>query len=128
MENYKSYLSSLTEEEKKLLENQDYFYELTFSNIGGLVMPIILEFTFEDDTKKRIQIPAEIWRRNNKTVTRVFPFAKKVKQIVIDPLQETADTDLSNNAWPPKEQINRFELFKYNYPHRPNPMQQKSKK
>ena len=128
MEKYNSYLSSLTEEEKKLLDRKDYFYELTFSNLGGLVMPIILEFTFEDNTKERIQIPAEIWRRNNKTVTKVFPFAKKVKQIVIDPLQETADTDLSNNAWPPVEQINRFELYKYNKKPRPNPMQQKSKK
>jgi hypothetical protein len=127
MEKYQGYLSSLTDEEKKLLEKNDYFYELTFSNVGGLVMPIILEFTFEDNTKKRIQIPAEIWRRNNKTVSKVFPFPKRVKQIVIDPLQETADTDLSNNAWPPIEQINRFELFKYNYPHRPNPMQQQQK-
>jgi hypothetical protein len=65
MEKYNSYLSSLTEEEKKLLDRKDYFYELTFSNLGGLVMPIILEFTFEDNTKERIQIPAEIWRRNN---------------------------------------------------------------
>jgi len=125
--NYERYLSSLTDEEKKLVENKNYFYELTFSNKGGLVMPIILEFTFEDHTKKRIKIPAEIWSRNNKTVSKVFPFPQKVKQIIIDPLQETADTDVSNNAWPPVEHINRFELFKYNYPQRPNPMQQKQK-
>ena len=124
---YERYLSSLTDEEKKLTDNKDYFYELTFSNKGGLVMPIILEFTFEDNTQKRIKIPAEIWRRNNKTVSKVFPFPQKIKQIIIDPLQETADTDTDNNAWPPLEHMNRFELFKYNYPRRPNPMQQERK-
>ncbi len=125
---YEQYISSLNEEEKRLLDNKDYFYELTFSNKGGLVMPILLEFTFEDNSKKVIKIPAEIWRRNNKTVTKVFPFPQKVKQIIIDPLRETADTDLSNNAWPPIEQINRFELFKYNRKPQPNPMQQSRKK
>ncbi len=125
---YEKYLASLTDEEKKLLNNKDYFYELTFSNKGGLVMPIIVEFTFADHSKKMIRIPAEIWRRNNKTVSKVFPFPQKVTQIVIDPLKETADTDLSNNAWPPIEQIDRFELFKYNRMSRPNPMQQSGKK
>jgi len=33
-----------------------------------------------------------------------------------------------NDTWTPVEHINRFEMFKYNYPHRPNPMQQKSGK
>ncbi|TAF48399.1 MAG: M1 family peptidase, partial [Sphingobacteriia bacterium] len=40
-----------------------HFYEASFSNKGGLVMPIIVEFTYEDGSKETERIPAQIWRK-----------------------------------------------------------------
>ena len=37
---------------------------------------------------------------------------KEVVQILIDPDEETADTDVSNNYWPRQNEPSRFEMFK----------------
>jgi len=109
-------LESLTEKEKALLEKGFEFYQLDFENIGGLVMPIILEFTFSDDSKELIRIPAEIWKRNNYNVSKVFIFEKTVKSVQMDPYIETADVDTGNNSWPSQVTPSRFSIFKeYNY-------------
>jgi len=92
-----------------------HYYELTFSNVGGLVMPLILEFEYMDGTKKIERIPAEIWRLGkSQMVKKVFPQNKEVKQIILDPNYETADTDTSNNSFPRLEdkEKSRFEKFK----------------
>lgn len=89
-----------------------YIYELYFTNKGGLVMPIIIEWTFEDGTKEIDRINAYIWRKNEKKVTKAFIKSKKVKSIQIDPFLETADIDTKNNAWPQSSTMTKFELFK----------------
>lgn len=124
---YEKYLESASDQEKELLKMDGYFYELSFKNIGGLIMPIILQFTFDDDSSKEIRIPAEIWRKNNEEISKVFYFDKKVKSIALDPHLETADVNTSNNYWPSKPEVSRFQMYKYNRGSRPNPMQ-KSKK
>ncbi len=43
------------------LENKN-IYEVTLSNKGGLVMPVIIQWTYADGTKEIERIPAEIWR------------------------------------------------------------------
>ena len=109
---YDKYMASLSDEEKEMLGEDFNFYQIDFKNIGGLVMPIILKFEFADGTEEIQRIPAEIWRRNNEEVSKVFMFNKTVKQITLDPYLETADTDLDNNYWPEKQQPTRFELYK----------------
>jgi hypothetical protein len=89
-----------------------HFYELQFSNKGGLVMPILLEFEFEDTTKERIEIPVEIWRQNENQVSKVFFFDKKVARVQLDPDLETADVDIMNNSFPRQEIETDFEKFK----------------
>lgn len=111
-QDFKKYLNSLTSDERKLYESKKNFYELVFSNKGGLVMPIIIEWTFNDGTKELDRIPAYIWRKDENNVTKVFAKDKQVVSIQIDPYRETADIDESNNAWPRKSQPSRFELFK----------------
>ncbi|WP_447951461.1 M1 family metallopeptidase [Chryseobacterium koreense] len=74
-------------------------YQIDFSNKGGLVMPIILEFTFEDGTKLNDKIPAQIWRKDENEVSKTYYFDKKLKSIQLDPKLETADIDTSNNFW-----------------------------
>ncbi|MEL6253542.1 MAG: M1 family metallopeptidase [Bacteroidota bacterium] len=109
---YERYLAGLSDEEKKVLESGQNFYQLKFSNKGGLVTPVIMEFTYTDGTTEVIRIPAELWKLNSDGVTKVFKTEKEIASIELDPFLETADTDLSNNHWPPKPQPTRFELFK----------------
>ena len=102
---------NFSSKEKSTLKAPKYFYELKFEKPGDLVMPIIVEFEYEDGTKERKQYPAQIWRYNDKEVTKVFPSSKAIKNITVDPDQETADVDLSNNSWP-KNKETKFEKFK----------------
>ncbi len=87
------------------------YYELTFTNDGGLVMPILIEFTFGDGSKEMVKIPAEIWRYNEQKVSKVFMFDKQVTNIVIDPDKGTADTNVDNNVFPRVKQASRFDEF-----------------
>jgi hypothetical protein len=89
-----------------------FYYELDFSNKGGLVMPIIVEFTFSDGTKQIDRIPAQIWRHNEQTASKFYVQDKEVTAIKLDPMRETADIDESNNTWGGKAQTSKFELFK----------------
>jgi hypothetical protein len=90
-----------------------HFYELSFSNKGGLVMPIIIEWTYKDGTKEVDRIPAQVWRYNEQKVTKFFMKDKEVASIKIDPMRETADIDESNNTWGSTNvQPTRFQVFK----------------
>lgn len=109
---YKEFMDRLSQKEKDLLNSGLNFYEITFRNVGGLVMPLILQFNYTDGTSEVERIPAEIWRLNEWEVTKVFAKKKEVKNIVLDPYRETADIDESNNYWPRQFTPSRFELFK----------------
>lgn len=108
---YDRYLASLTPEEQALLKQNNNYYEISFRNVGGLVMPLILEFEFTDGSTQREVIPAEIWRLNHDEVSKIFVFEKELQRIVLDPNLQTADTDRDNNYFPPRQNLNRFELF-----------------
>ncbi len=124
---YEKYRKSLNEDEKEVLDAGYNFYELNFQNKGGLVMPIILRFTFVDGSQIVSRHPAEIWLKNEEAFSKVFVFEKEVKQIELDPFLETADTDLENNNWPPKVVQNRFDLYKSRDYSRDNEMQRAKK-
>jgi hypothetical protein len=109
---YEKFEKELSSNEKDLINSKKNIYEIKFSAIGGLVMPIILEFSFSDGTKEKQYIPAEIWKTNAETVSKVFFFDKEVVNINLDPNIETADTDRSNNYWPSRAIPSKFDLFK----------------
>jgi hypothetical protein len=111
LKEYEEFKEGLTDEELELLNSGMQFYEVKFTNRGGIPMPLILRFTFEDGTTDVIRIPAEIWRRSEFEVSKVFMFKKTVTAIRLDPFLETADTDLNNNSWPEERQPTRYELF-----------------
>ena len=111
----KDHMASMSEDEKNSLkEFPNFFYEVTFEKPGGLVMPIIVELEYVDGTKERQIFPAQIWRYNDKEVSRVFKTSQEIKKITIDPDLETADIDTSNNSWPKKDnsKFNKFKKFK----------------
>lgn len=101
-----------TTEEKINLAGSKYMYELTFSNKGGLVMPIIIEWTYKDGTKEIDRIPVYIWRKNENKVTKAFIKNQEVASIKLDPLRETADINEKNNSWPEFAEPSRFQLYK----------------
>ena len=119
---------------KAKIENK-HFYELKFTNKGGLIMPVILEWTYADGTKEVEKIPAQIWRKNEKGFTKVFIKDKQVTGIKLDPMRETADIDETNNKWPRDiTQPSKFTVFKQTaspfgaVPGTKNPMQNAAEK
>lgn len=90
----------------------NFYYEITFSNKGGLVMPIIIQWNFKDGTSETEYISAYIWRKNEAQVIKTFLKTKEVASIQLDPFQETADINESNQRWPVAAQPSRFEVFK----------------
>ena len=118
------YDSLMTKEEKTEKYGEKNYYELQFSNKGGLVMPLIIQWTFDDGTVEVERVPVEIWRKNEEKLTKVFVKDKEVTAIELDPFKETADIDESNNSFPVREVPTRFQLFKkHKYKDKPNPMQ-----
>ena len=91
--------------------DSNFFYEITFNKPGGLVMPIIAEYTYKDGTKERKVYPAQIWRYNDKEITKLIKSDKEIMSITIDPDLETADVDTSNNSFP-IQQDSKFNKFK----------------
>lgn len=109
----KEYLmDNFTEEERKNIKAPKYFYNITFEKPGGLVMPIIVEYTYEDGTSKTETYPAQVWRLNDSEVSKTIASDKEIVSIVIDPKLETADVDISNNSWPKEVKQSDFEKFK----------------
>ena len=123
---YQRLLKRLNANQARILNSKKQFYELTFDNIGGLVMPLIINCKFTDGTEETIRIPAEIWRRYEDQVSRIFVFDKEVSSFRLDPFLETADTDLDNNSWPRVSTPSRYQLFKQRRT-RENPMQRENR-
>ena len=96
-------------DERAKLNEPNYFYQVTFNKPGGLVMPIIVELTYEDGTVEMQKFPAQIWRLNDKEVNRTFATKKQIVKITIDPKLETADVDVTNNVWPRAEVKSKFD-------------------
>ncbi|OEK06199.1 M1 family metallopeptidase [Roseivirga misakiensis] len=86
-------------------------YQITFKNKGGLITPLVLEWTFKDGSKEIERIPAEIWRRNENQVTKLFVKEKEVEKVLFDPFQELSDVDIENNTFPNKT-ASKFDNFK----------------
>jgi hypothetical protein len=120
---YEEFCAKIDAKDLAYLNSNKQFYEISFKNVGGLVMPLIMEFTFADGTTEVRRIPAEIWRVYEEKVSKVFIFDKEVKSFRLDPFLETADTDLNNNTWPREMQATRYQLYKQEQTRKENPMQ-----
>jgi hypothetical protein len=103
---------TFTVDQKKQIAGGMNLYELTFSNKGGLVMPIIIEWTFKDGSKQVDRIPVQVWRKNENKVTKSFAKNKEVASIKLDPMRETADINEANNVWNIAAEPSKFTLFK----------------
>ena len=115
---YQSFLKKLKPWERKALdravEEDKNYYVMEFSNLGGLVMPIILELTYQDGSTEERMLPAEIWRRSPNKVSKLIitDKDKPLKSVVVDPRWETADVDIENNHYPRQIIPSRLEVYK----------------
>ena len=98
--------------EKALLAQGKHLYLVDFTNVGGLVTPLVLEIQLASGKKTIERIPAEVWRYSSKKITKLIVTDEPMVGLMQDPYWETADTDVSNNGWPRKIQPSRVELFK----------------
>lgn len=88
------------------------FYEITIKNKGGLVMPLVIEWTYKDGSKELQHVPAEVWRTNENEFHKIFLKDKEVVNVVIDPNQDTGETNLEDNVFPKKPAESKVEQFK----------------
>ncbi|MBD0832966.1 M1 family metallopeptidase [Aestuariibaculum sediminum] len=111
---YGGFLSRLDDAEvRKQLKNKN-IYDVTIKNIGGLIMPVTIEWIYTDGTSEIEKLPADIWRLNEYEVTKTFVKEKEVKSLNLDPNFEFADTDMTNNSFPKTENKSDFDSFKEN--------------
>jgi hypothetical protein len=109
----KEYIAdNIPAEERANLKNPRFFYEIIFEKPGGIPMPIIVQLTYSDGSSERITYPAEIWRKNDESVGKFFGSEKEIIKIEVDPDEETADIDTSNNTWPKRKKLGAFDKFK----------------
>ena len=109
---YRETMAELEPWEKALLKQGKHLYLVDFSNLGGLVTPLVLEIELKSGKKYIERIPAEVWRYSPKKITRLIVTDEPMAGLTQDPFWETADTDIANNAWPRKIAPSRLELFK----------------
>ena len=108
----KSYMDQNSNELNSTIKIPKNFYEITFEKPGGLVMPIIVDYTYDDGSTERVKYPVQVWRKNDNEVKKVVATDKEIIGIEIDPDFETADVDLTNNSWPKEQQMSEFDQFK----------------
>jgi Peptidase family M1 domain len=110
--NYGQFSSRLDEGEvRKNLEGKN-IYQVKFKNVGGLVTPLVIEWTYKDGSKELETLPAEVWRINENEITRLFVKEKEVVNIILDPNFELADVEMNNNSFPKKAAESKFDQLK----------------
>ncbi|MCV6629574.1 MAG: M1 family metallopeptidase [Flavobacteriaceae bacterium] len=105
-------MDNFTPEERENMKTPKFFYEVEYEKPGGIPMPLIVEYTYADGSKKSMTYPPQIWRKNDQSVKVVVASEKEITGIAVDPKLETADIDTTNNSWPKKEEKTDFDKFK----------------
>jgi hypothetical protein len=121
-EKFQKLVDELDDRQRELLASAKNFYVVNLENRGGLVMPVIVEVTYDDGSTEMFRFPAEIWRHDHAKASRLMLSDRKIVQFELDPYQETGDIDEFNNAYPPKIREKRFKV-KLKEDEEKNPMQ-----
>jgi len=124
---FETLIKDLKEEkiDPALLQTKHNFYVIELSNLGGLVMPVILKIEYTDGSSEELKLPAEVWRYNSAKTSKLLLTKKELKSVTFDPRQELVDTDIENNFWPRRPVKSKFQLFKEDKS--PNPMREMTK-
>lgn len=110
IEKFEKMIAELKPRERKLLKTKKAFTVVNFENRGGVIMPLIVELHLEGGKTREEIVPAEIWKLNSRSVSKLFVTNKPVTKVVVDPGMRTADVNFGNNTWPPEIPEERFNL------------------
>lgn len=105
-------MDNFTQSEINAMKQPKHIYEITFNKPGGLVMPLIVKYHYKDGTSNTVKYPVQVWRKNDEEVKKGIFSEKEILKIEVDPNQETADVDTTNNVWPKEESESEFDEFK----------------
>ena len=105
-------MDNFTPQQREKMKMPKYFYQVTFEKPGGLVMPLIVEYTYADGTSEKVTYPVQIWRKNDNEVSLALGKDKEIVKITVDPDLETADVNTDNNSWPQNMKMDKFQEFK----------------
>jgi hypothetical protein len=124
---FETLIKELKEDEidPALLKTKHNLYVVEFSNVGGLVTPLVLKIDYTDGSTEELKLPAEIWRFNTEKTSKLLFTKKELKAVTFDPRQELVDTDVENNFWPRRPVKTKFQLYKDEKA--PNPMREITK-
>ena len=114
-EKFEEMVKKLEPWEKALLKTERFFYVVDLENVGGVVMPVPMAIEYADGKTEIKRYPAELWRLNSKSVSKLLMTKQPIKRIELDPAWEIADADRANNVWPSEVVPSRFKLFKRTY-------------
>ena len=103
-------LEELEEKDRRLLETEALFHVIRFNTNGGLVMPLPLRITYEDGTTESLTLPADLWRSDHRRAAKMLIRDKAISHVMLDPNDELADVDRSDNRYPPEIEGSRFGL------------------
>lgn len=111
IEKYDTLLEEWSTEEKALLSSDRYYHVITIENTSQMPSPVILRLHYLDGSQEDYRIPVHVWRKNNKKTTKLIQSEQPLLRVELDPYQETADADLSNNSFPRIIQEKLFEII-----------------
>ena len=78
----KEYLdNNFTSDELKEIKAPKYFYEVEFEKPGGLVMPLIVEYSYSDGSSEIVKYQAQVWRKNDLYVRKVIHSNKELIEL-----------------------------------------------
>lgn len=109
---YARFMRRIDEEDREtILRIQDtplHFNVVRFRNHGGVVMPLPLLLTWEDGSVEDVLLPAEVWKRNPETFSKLFVANQPLASVRLDPQRQIADADRTNNVYPSELIPGRF--------------------
>ncbi|OOQ56464.1 M1 family metallopeptidase [Mucilaginibacter pedocola] len=71
---------------------------ITLTNMEKMAMPTPLEIKYKSGKTERINLPVEIWERNNSFVAKV-PTTEEIESVTYDPDKVMPDYNADNNVW-----------------------------
>lgn len=75
--------------------------QITIANLDKMVMPVVVQLTFNNGNTQRIQLPVETWLQHT-TYTWSVPVTTPITAVTIDPDHMLPDANRQNNVWPVK--------------------------